>query len=142
MAQGIRPIPEEDDPDQPDAEKAGKPKKDEEPLFIKVPGYKNILQDLVGVKQILNNMKESVEVLHEVQEVKERSIEVFLENVERLNAQLEDIDGQFPEIEEMDIHIAEDISHGDLDEDEVIDDAFQDLKGELEGLRSELDQIE
>ncbi len=133
MAQGLQ----SENPDEP-ANKV----KAEEPLFIKVPGYKNILQDLVGVQQILNNMKESVEVLHEVQHVKERSIEVFLENVERLNAQLEDIDGQFPEIEDMDVHIAEDISHGDIDEDEVIDDAFKDLKGELEGLRTELDQID
>lgn len=121
--------------------------KHEEPLFIKVPGYKNILQDLVGVKQILTNMKESVEVLHEVQQVKERSIEVFVENVERLNQQLADIDGQLPAIEEMDIHIAEDISHGDLDdanieEGEVIDEAVHDLKGELESLRGELNKLE
>jgi hypothetical protein len=133
MAQGLQ----SEEPDEPANNVKG-----EEPLFIKVPGYKNILQDLVGVQQILNNMKESVEVLHEVQKVKERSVKVFLENVERLNAQLDDIDGQFPEIEDMDIHIAEDISQGDIDEEEVIDNAFTDLKGELEGLRSELDQIE
>lgn len=117
-------------------------KKHEEPLFIKVPEYRDILQDLVGVKQILSNMKESLEVLHEVQQVKEQSIEVFVENVERLNHQLDDIDMALPEIEEMDVHVAEDISHGDVDEEEVIDDAVKDLQHELEDLRGELSKIE
>ncbi len=122
--------------------------KHEEPLFIKVPGYRNVLQDLIGVKQILTNMKESVEVLHEVQQVKEHSIEVFIENVERLNQQLADIDSQIPEIEEMDVNIAEDIAHHKIetgthhDDDEVIDEAVKDLKGELEELRGELGKLE
>lgn len=122
------------------------PEKHEEPLFIKVPEYKDILKDLVGVQQILKNMKESVEVLNEVQAVKEHSIKVFLENIERLNHELADIDGRMPAIEEMDVHVAEDITHGDIDGDvdgeEVIDDAVKELKGELEGLRSELNKIE
>lgn len=115
----------------------------EEPLFIKVPGYREILQDLVGVQQIISNMTESLQVLNEVQQVKARSIDVFVENVERLNTQLADISRQMPEIEEMDLHIAEDISHGDFDKHEaVIDDAVKDLKGELEHLRSELDRLD
>lgn len=114
----------------------------EEPLFIKVPGYREILQDLVGVQQVLTNMKESLEVLHEVQKVKEQSITVFVQNIERLNAQLNHIDTELPEIEEMDVHVAEDITDGDLDEDEVIDDAVQDLKGELDQLQDELSKLQ
>lgn len=116
--------------------------KRDEHLFIKVPGYKNILQDLVGVEQILANMKESLEVLNEVQQVKEHSIQVFLENIERLNKQLENLDGQMPEMDDMDVHVAEEISHGNVDGEEVVDEAVHDLKGELEGLRDELDKLE
>lgn len=122
-------------------------KKHEEPLFIKVPGYRDVLQDLVGIQQILKNMKNSVEVLHEVQQVKEHSIQVFVENVNRLNQQLNDIDSQLPEIENMNLHIAEDIAQHKVDthpdhDDEVIDEAVKDLKGELEDLQSELGKLE
>lgn len=113
----------------------------EQPLFIKVPGYKNILQDLEGIRQVLANMREAVEVLRHVEQVKEKSIAVFLENVDRLNQQLADIDQQFPAVGNLELHIDEETPISEAD-DEVIDNSVRELQDELDGLRSELDRLE
>lgn len=113
-------------------------------LFIRVPEYRNILQDLEGVRQIITNMRESVEVLNEVQKVKEKSVEVFLENVDRLNEQLDDVDRAFPEIHDIELHIE---GQGNVpvqeieEDDEVIDESVQELRGELQDLQDELGKL-
>ncbi|MDY6765965.1 MAG: hypothetical protein SVW77_01230 [Candidatus Nanohaloarchaea archaeon] len=114
---------------------------DDDQLFIRVPEYKNILQDLEGVKQIVANMRESVEVLNEVQQVKEKSIDVFVENAERLNEQLDDIERRVPEIHDIEIHIDEDTPVQEVEED-VIDESVRELRGELEDLQNEMGRLE
>lgn len=111
-------------------------------LFIRVPGYKNILEDVAGVQQILMNMRKSVQVLQEVQDVKQKSIDVFNENVERLNQRLKNMDQEFPEVQDIEAHI-ERGDGGEVDvDDDVIDESVRELRDELEGLKSELGNIE
>ncbi len=110
-------------------------------LYIRIPEHRDIVQDIEGIKQIIGNMRESIEVLNEVQQVKEKSVEVFVENVDRLNRQLEDIDGALPEVHDIEVHLERggEIAEGD---DEVIDESIQELRGDLEGLRDELGRLE
>ncbi|MDY6776814.1 MAG: hypothetical protein SVQ76_01780 [Candidatus Nanohaloarchaea archaeon] len=112
-------------------------------LFIKVPEYKNVLKDLEGVRQIIANMRESVQVLNEVQKVKEKSVDVFIENVERLNRELDDIDESIPEVHDIEIHMGEgETQRVEEAEDEVIDESVKELRGELEDLRDELGKLD
>lgn len=113
-----------------------------DPLYIKVPEHQHIVQDIEHINQIIRNMRESIEVLNEVQEVKEKTVGVFIENVQRLNQQLEDIDGRLPEVHDIEVHMEDGkrpVSEGD---DEVIDESIQELRGDLEGLRDELGRLD
>lgn len=74
---------------------------DDDSLFVRVEGYKVILQDLEAVRQILENMQEAVHVLNQVEDVKEQSIKTFLENVDRLNDKLESIEGEMPRLKDL-----------------------------------------
>ena len=74
---------------------------DDDSLFVRVEGYKVILQDLEAVRQILENMKEAIHVLNQVEAVKEQSIETFLENVDRLNDKLESVEGEMPRLKDL-----------------------------------------
>lgn len=109
-------------------------------LYIKVPGYKHILEDLEGINQVLDNMRESLQVLHTVEEVKQKSIDVFVENVERLNEQLDDINREMPEVHDIEVHTGG--GRVDMGGEEVIDESVKELRDELSGLQQELDQIE
>lgn len=113
-------------------------------LFIRVPGYRDILEDVAGVQQILVNMRKSVEVLQDVQDVKRQSVEVFNENVERLNARLKSMDEEFPEVQDIEAHVERgDGEQVDVDMgDDIIDESVQELRDELEGLKNELGSIE
>ncbi len=114
--------------------------REDDQLFIRVPEYKNILEDLAGVKQIIANMRQSVEVLNEVQQVKEKSIDVFVENAQRLNAQLDDIEERVPEVHDIEIHLDEETPVKDAEED-VIDESVRELRGELEDLRNDMGRL-
>ena len=107
-----------------------------EPLFVKVEGYKNILQELEAIRQIIENMNEAVEVLDKVRSVKEKSIETFLENVDRLNERLEGVNGQLPEVEGYETH-----QLAEIPDESPIDDSVQELHGELKDLKKELSEL-
>lgn len=113
----------------------------DDPLYIKIPEHKDIVQDIEGITQIIGNMRESIEVLEEVQQVKERTVDVFVENVDRLNQQLADIDQRLPEVADVEVHLDR---HGGAREgdEEVIDESIRELRGDLEGLRDELGRLD
>ncbi len=71
---------------------------DEGPIYVRVEGYKDVLQNLEAVRQILENMGETVHVIRKLEDMKERSIETFIDNVEKLDERLEMIDREFPEV--------------------------------------------
>lgn len=115
-------------------------------IFIKVPGYKHILQDLTGIKQVLDNMREALDVVREVEAVKKKSVDVFLQNMDRLNQQLNDIKVQFPEVHDIDIHIDEGDELKQVDTNtprggRIIDESVTDLQDELQQLRNQLDEF-
>lgn len=108
-----------------------------EPLFVKVDGYKVILQELEAISQIIDNMREAIQVLGKVRDVKEKSINTFMENIERLNERLGNINTQLPEVE------------GDkyeetyeVEEESPINESVEELHGQLKDLKSELSDLE
>ena len=111
-------------------------KKRKEPLFVKVDGYKTILQELEAIRQIIENMNEAIDVLEKVRRVKEKSIETFMENVDRLNERLEDVNEQLPEIEGYETH-----QLSEIPEESPIDDSVEELHGELRDLKNELKDL-
>ncbi len=125
---------------------------DDDSLFVRVEGYKVILQDLEAVRQIIENMKEAVSVMNQVDKVKEQSIETFLTNVDRLNEKLQSIDAEMPQMRDMEqggsVTIERDRSQPQGPDpepentDEVVDDSIRDLHSELQGLKDELDKLE
>ncbi|MDY6769677.1 MAG: hypothetical protein SVU88_01755, partial [Candidatus Nanohaloarchaea archaeon] len=72
---------------------------------------------------------------------KEKSIDVFVENAQRLDEQLDDIEQRVPEIHDIEIHIDEDTPVEEVEED-VIDESVRELRGELEELQSEMGRLE
>ncbi|MDY6770998.1 MAG: hypothetical protein SV186_03520 [Candidatus Nanohaloarchaea archaeon] len=129
---------------------AGHPE-DDDSLFVRVEGYKVILQDLEAVRQIIENMKEAVTVMNQVDKVKEKSIETFLENVDRLNDKLDSIDAEMPQMRDMEqggsVTIEREQSQQvqqqqPADSEEVVDDSIHDLQDELQGLKDELDKLD
>jgi len=80
-------------------------------------------------------------VLHEVQEVKEKSIDVFIENSQRLEQQLDDIESRVPEVHDIEIHLDQDTPVQEAEED-VIDESVRELRGELKELRGEMGRLE
>lgn len=125
---------------------------DDDSLFVRVEGYKVILQDLEAVRQIIENMKEAVSVMNQVDAVKEQSIETFLTNVDRLNEKLQSIDAEMPQMRDMEqggsVTIERDRSQPEGPDPEpentedVVDDSIRDLQSELQGLKDELDRLE
>lgn len=126
-------------------------------LFVRVEGYKVILQDLEAVRQIIENMKEAVAVMNQVDAVKEQSIETFLHNVDRLNEKLESIEAEMPQMQDMQgggsVQIEPQGTHPQGhdtrpqqptqdDPEEAVDDTMQELESELKGLQDELENLE
>ncbi len=72
---------------------------EEEPVYVRIEGYKYVLQNLEAVRQILENMGETVNVLKKLEDMKERSIETFLDNVQRLDERLDVINDEFPNVQ-------------------------------------------
>jgi len=141
---------------------------DDDSLFVRVEGYKVILQDLEAVRQILENMKEAIHVLNQVESVKEQSIETFLENVDRLNDKLESVEGEMPRLKDLEgggsVQITADQQQVKQqqqaaagqhqapppqqaqqaqagDGKEAVDDSIRELHDELKGLKDELNDI-
>lgn len=119
-----------------------KPKK-EDPLFVRVEGYREVLKDFEAIRQILTNMKEATNVLQQIEDVKEQSIETFLENLERLNKRLSSVDGEIPEMEDgKEIESQAREMAGKIETENLVDDSINDLHSELQGLKEELQKIE
>jgi len=122
---------------------------DDDSLFVRVEGYRLILQDLEAVRQILENMREAVSVLNQLQDVKERSIETFFENLDRLNAKMESIDQELPEVREVQQQGKVQVQRPQPETgsapqqapEEAVDDSIRDLHSELSGLKDELDNL-
>lgn len=122
---------------------------EDDSLFVRVEGYRLILQDLEAVRQILENMREAVSVLNQLQDVKERSIETFFENLDRLNAKMESIDQELPEVREVQQQGKVQVQRPQQETgsapqqapEEVVDDSIRDLHSELSGLKDELDNL-
>ena len=113
------------------------PFKKSDSLFVKVDGYKVILQDLEVIRQIIENMKEAISVLNRVAEVKEKSIVTFMENISHLNEKLESISSQMPDIGQSPAKT----EIGFSPSKKVISNSVNDLRGELEMLRDELSKL-
>ncbi len=117
--------------------------KEDDPLFVRVDGYKEILQDFEAIRQILINMREATTVLQQLERVKEQSIDAFLENLKRLNERLSSVDREFPNLGDgtnIESQVRE--VSGKKDTESLVDDSINDLHSELEGLKNELEKIE
>ncbi|MFB6144306.1 MAG: hypothetical protein ABEJ98_03270 [Candidatus Nanohaloarchaea archaeon] len=110
-------------------------------LYVRVDGYKVLLQDLEAIRQIIDNIREASEVLSQVRTVKEKSIDTIYENLDRLNEKLEDVEVEMPEVDEMETAEV-DFAHGQEAENDRIDDSVRELHSELENLQSELSSLE
>ncbi len=111
---------------------------EEDQLYVRVDGYKVLLQDQEAVRQIISNINEAAEVLSQVREVKEKTIDTVYENLDRMNDKLEDIEMEVPEVEEVPSHV--NVSREQQLDDEI-DDSVQQLHSELENLQDELSDL-
>lgn len=113
---------------------------EQDQLYVRVDGYKVLLQDLEAINQIIDNIQEASQVLEQVRIVKEKSIDTIYENIDRLNDKLEDLEVEMPEVEP-----GEQISiEGEPEPDpeqERIDDSVSELHSELENLQDELSDL-
>ena len=114
------------------------PLKKSDSLFVKVDGYRIILQDLEAIRQIINNMKDTLSVLNKVAEVKEKSIETFMENIRHLNEKLGSISSQMPDIGQFPSENSFTIPEPSR---KIVSDSVDNLKGELETLRRDLSKL-
>ncbi|MFQ3274882.1 MAG: chromosome segregation ATPase [Candidatus Nanohaloarchaea archaeon] len=111
---------------------------EDDQLYVRVDGYKVLLQDLEAIRQIIDNIQEASEVLEQVRIVKEKSIDTIYENLDRLNDKLEDVEVEMPEVEpgqsvSMEVEQHEQVDH--------IDDSVNELHSELENLQDELSDL-
>jgi len=114
---------------------------EQDQLYVRIEGYKILLQDLEAIRQIIDNIHEASEVLAQVRDVKEKSIDTIYENVDRLNDKLEDVEMEMPEVEEnggSQVEYSEAVSQSDSGQ---IDDSVQELHSELETLQDELSDL-
>ena len=113
---------------------------EQDQLYVRVEGYKILLQDLEAIRQIIENIHEAAEVLAQVRDVKEKSIDTVYENIDRLNEKLEDVEMEMPEVEG-----AQQISYAEAGAEAPqsgrIDDSVQELHSELENLQDELSEL-
>jgi vacuolar-type H+-ATPase subunit I/STV1 len=112
---------------------------EDDQLYVRVDGYKVLLQDLEAIRQIIDNIKEAEEVLEQVRIVKEKSIDTIYENVDRLNDKLEDVEVEMPEVEPgQQVSVQQVEQHEQVDH---IDDSVNELHSELENLQDELSDL-
>lgn len=111
---------------------------EQDQLYVRVDGYKVLLQDLEAVRQILENIEEAAEVLRQVRQVKEKTVDTVYENIDRLNDKLEDIEMEVPDVEDTAMPSQVDLDTGDHS---PVDDSVQELHTELETLQEELSEL-
>lgn len=115
---------------------------EEDSLFVRIEGYREVLQDFEAIRQILINMKEARSVLKRIEDVKEQSIDAFLENLDRLNQRLSSVDVELPEMGDSSVKECQAReASGEIATESLVDDSINDLHSELEGLRDELEKI-
>lgn len=117
---------------------------EEDQLYVRVDGYKVLLQDLEAVRQIIHNIEEAADVLRQVREVKEKTVDTVYENIDRLNDKLDDIEMEVPEVEDAQIPQHVDIDTGELRQQQAgqeIDGSVQQLHSELQNLQNELSDL-
>lgn len=114
---------------------------EDDQLYVRVDGYRVLLQDLEAIRQIIDNIKEASEVLEQVRDVKEKSIDTIYENVDRLNEKLEDVEVEMPEVEPGQQVAAASFDGQEVQQTERIDDSVNELHSELESLQDELSDL-
>jgi len=119
---------------------------EDDSLFVRVEGYKQVLQDLEGVRQIIENMHESLRVMKQIDQVKEKSIHTFLDNVDRLNARLNTLSEELPELQDADgqnlqIQRREQDTSQQADPEQAIDESIEGLHDELQKLKGDLNEL-
>jgi len=116
---------------------------EEDQLYVRVDGYKVLLQDLEAVRQIINNINEAADVLRQVRQVKEKTVDTVYENVDRLNDKLEDIEMEVPEVEDAQMARQVNVDTGEVQQqqEQEIDGSVQELHSELQNLQSELSDL-
>jgi cell division septum initiation protein DivIVA len=105
-----------------------------------------VLQDLEGVRQIIENMHESLRVMKQIDQVKEKSIHTFLDNVDRLNARLNTLSEELPELQDADgqnlqIQRREQDTPKQADPEQAIDESIEGLHDELQKLKGDLNEL-
>ncbi len=123
-----------------------------EPLFVKVDGYRSILEDLDATRQHLAHLQESLDVLRQLRDVKQETLEVFLGNLDALNDRLENVARELPEVEAANVVEKPDVPEreprgttpgtGNAAHDQLIEQSIQDLRNELNRLKNGLDDIQ
>ena len=114
---------------------------EQDELYVRVEGYKILLQDLEAIRQIIDNIHEASEVLAQVRDVKEKSIDTIYENIERLNDKLEDVEMEMPEVEDTPGSSQVEFTDTEQAQSGQIDDSVQELHSELETLQDELSDL-
>jgi len=56
----------------------------EDQLYVRVDGYRVLLQDLEATRQIIDSISEAADVLRQVREVKSKTLDTMDENLNRL----------------------------------------------------------
>ncbi|WEL23016.1 hypothetical protein [Candidatus Nanohalovita haloferacivicina] len=73
---------------------------EQDQLYVKLDGYRELLNDLDSVEKTITNIEEAMEVLRQVRSVKQTAIDTVNENIEHLNNELGEVAGQMPELED------------------------------------------
>lgn len=115
---------------------------EEEQLYVRIDGYKVLLQDLEAVRQIVDNINEAAEVLRQVRQVKEKTIDTVYENLDRMNDKLEDIEVEIPDVEDAPAPQQINVETPERrQKEDQIDGSVQELHSELQNLQDELSDL-
>ena len=104
------------------------------PLFVKVDRYREILERLEALKQLLRDMQSIVSIRREIDNLKLTADELMDKHVETFNSLISQLDKEFvrPQIGEQAIRPRK----------ENIDNYIADLQGELSRLQSQVRKLE
>ncbi len=114
------------------------PREDDQ-LYVRVDGYKVLLEDLEAVRQLIQNVDEAVQVLNQVRRVKRKTLETLYDNLDQMDQKLQDVEGEMPAVSEMESQV--DIER-EGSERPGIDQNVEELHSELQSLQEELSNLD
>lgn len=105
------------------------------PLFIKIDRYKHILSSINYLKNAIGTLQNSFGVLNELEELRSESLNVIKDSLQKIEKKLQTLDSEFLRPrgyhEEME----------EVEEAGSLSSTIEDLKGQIEQLKSELQNV-